>query len=66
MLFPLIAATATTAVVTLPFLYLDGDLRDAYLPFVLAVVWALAASLVVALTWTPWRVAADGTSEPAH
>jgi multidrug efflux pump subunit AcrB len=52
-LFPLLAATATTAVVTLPFLYLDGDLRDAYLPFVLAVVVSLVASLAIALTWTP-------------
>ncbi len=52
-LFPLLAATATTAVVTLPFLYLDGDLRDASLPFVLAVVVSLVASLAIALTWTP-------------
>ena len=46
-LFPLLAATATTAVVTMPFLYLDADLRDRYLPFVLAVVLSLLASLVI-------------------
>jgi hydrophobic/amphiphilic exporter-1 (mainly G- bacteria), HAE1 family len=64
-LFPLLAATATTAVVTLPFLYLEGDLRDAYLPFVLAVVVSLVASLAVALTWTPllakWALRERGT-----
>ncbi len=52
-LFPLLAATATTAVVMTPFLYLTGDLRDYYLPFVLAVVMSLVASLFVALTLTP-------------
>ena len=52
-LFPLLAATSTTAVVMIPFLYLEGDLRDYYLPFVLAVTLSLVASLVVALTLTP-------------
>lgn len=52
-LFPLLAATATTAVVLLPFLYLSGDLRRYYLPFVLSVGLSLTASLVVALTLTP-------------
>lgn len=52
-LFPLLAATATTAVVMTPFLYLDGELRDWYFPFVLAVVLSLKASLVVSLTLVP-------------
>ena len=52
-LFPLLAATATTAVVLLPFLYLSGDLRRFYLPFALSVALSLVASLFVALTLTP-------------
>jgi len=52
-LFPLLAATLTTAVVLMPFLYMSGDLKDYYLPFVLAVTLSLVASLVVALTLTP-------------
>lgn len=63
-LFPLLAATATTAVVTTPFLYLEDGVRDAYLPFVLAVVLSLVASLVVALTWSPllapWALGSGG------
>jgi HAE1 family hydrophobic/amphiphilic exporter-1 len=51
--FPLLAATATTAVVLTPFLYLEDGLRDYYFPFVLAVVLSLVASLGVALTLTP-------------
>lgn len=65
-LFPLIAATATTAVVMIPFLNLSGDLRDYYLPFVLAVVLSLTASLAVALTLTPllarWALRGRGDS----
>ncbi len=52
-LFPLMAATFTTAVVLMPFLYLSGDLKDYYLPFVLAVCLSLLASMGVALTLTP-------------
>ena len=52
-LFPLLAATATTAVVLTPFLYMTGDLRDYYLPFVLSVTLSLTASLFVALSLTP-------------
>jgi len=66
-LFPLLAATATTAVVMTPFLYLTGDLRDYYLPFVLAVVMSLVASLFVALTQTPllsrWSLAPSRPTE---
>lgn len=52
-LFPLLAATVTTAVVMTPFLYLTGELKDYYLPFVLSVCFSLAASLLVAVTLTP-------------
>ncbi len=52
-MFPLIAATGTTAVVLTPFLYMTGNLRDLYLPFVLAICLSLTASLGVALTLTP-------------
>ena len=52
-LFPLLAGTLTTAVVLTPFLYISGELRDYYLPFVLAVCLSLVASLGVALTLTP-------------
>lgn len=52
-LFPLLAATGTTAIVLLPFLYLSGDLRRFYLPFALSVALSLVASLLVALTLTP-------------
>ncbi|HMB70508.1 MAG TPA: efflux RND transporter permease subunit, partial [bacterium] len=67
-LFPLLAATTTTAVVMVPFLNLSGDLRDYYLPFVLAVVLSLVASLGVALTLTPllarWALGAATRSGP--
>ncbi len=63
-LFPLVAGTLTTAVVLTPFLYLSGELRDYYLPFVLAVCLSLGASLAVALTLTPllsrWALAGRG------
>lgn len=69
-LFPLLAAAATTAVVLLPFLYLGGSLRRFYVPFALSVVLSLTASLVVALTLTPllthWALASGGDSWLAH
>ena len=52
-LFPLVAATATTAVVLMPFLYMSGELRRYYLPFIISVCLSLVASMVVALTVTP-------------
>lgn len=45
------AATLTTAVVLLPFLYLQGDSRAAFLPFAtgfgLALLWAMATALLL-------------------
>jgi multidrug efflux pump subunit AcrB len=52
-LLPLFAGTLTTAVVMVPFLYLSGDLRTYYLPFVLAVCLSLLASFFVGVTLTP-------------
>jgi multidrug efflux pump subunit AcrB len=52
-LLPLWAGTLTTAVVMVPFLYVTGDLRTFYLPFVLAVAMALAASFVTGIVLTP-------------
>jgi multidrug efflux pump subunit AcrB len=52
-LLPLLAGTLTTAVVMVPFLYLTGDLRTYYLPFVLAVCMSLAASFAAGLVLTP-------------
>ncbi|MCC7141345.1 MAG: efflux RND transporter permease subunit [Candidatus Eisenbacteria bacterium] len=62
-LFPLVAGTATTTVVLTPFLYLSGDLRDYYLPFILSVSLSLLASLVVAVSLTP-PLARWALSEP--
>jgi len=53
MMLPILAGTATTIVVFLPFLYLQGDLRVLYVPFALAVVVSLACSLLVSFTLIP-------------
>ena len=50
---PILAATATTVIVFLPFLYLQGELRDYYIPFALVVGMSLVASLFVAFTFIP-------------
>jgi len=50
---PVLAATLTTIGVFFPFVFFQGRLRDYYLPLALAVTFALAASLVVALTLMP-------------
>lgn len=48
----IIAATLTTVVVFIPFLYMTADLRIYYIPFASAVGFSLLASLVVAFTFT--------------
>ncbi|MFQ5747100.1 MAG: efflux RND transporter permease subunit [Gemmatimonadota bacterium] len=66
---PVLAATATTAIVLVPFLFLQGELRLYYLPLGYAVGFSILASLFVAFTFVPtmagrlssWR----GTSVPA-
>ena len=52
-LLPVIAATATTAIVLVPFLFLQGELRIYYLPLAWAVAFAILASLFVAFTFVP-------------
>ncbi len=52
-MLPVIAATATTAIVLVPFLFLQGELRIYYLPLAWAVAFAILASLFVAFTFVP-------------
>lgn len=63
MLLPLAAATLTTVVVFVPFLYLTGELRVFYLPFTTAVCLALLSSLAVSLLFTP-VIAARSVPQP--
>jgi len=49
----ILAATATTVIVFIPFLYLQGELRDYYIPFAVVVGMSLVASLFVAFTFIP-------------
>jgi len=53
MMLPVLAGTATTIIVFLPFLYLQGELRVLYVPFAMAVVVSLACSLLVSFTLIP-------------
>ncbi len=50
---PIIAATATTIIVFIPFVYLQGELRVYYVPLAIVVGMALLASLFVAFTFIP-------------
>jgi len=50
---PIVAATATTGVVLVPFLFLQGELRIYYRPLAWAVGFAILASLFVAFTFVP-------------
>ena len=50
---PVVAATLTTAVVLIPFLFLQGELRVYYLPLSYAVGFSIIASLFVAFTFVP-------------
>lgn len=50
---PVLAATMTTAIVLVPFLFLQGDLRVYYLPLSFAVGFSILASLFVAFTFVP-------------
>lgn len=49
----ILAATGTTVVVLIPFVYLQGELRIYYLPLALVVGISLLASLAVAFTFIP-------------
>lgn len=63
-MMPILAGTATTIIVFLPFLYLQGELRVVYMPFALAVVTSLTCSLMVSFTLIP-SLAARVLGSPA-
>ena len=50
---PILASTATTLIVFVPFVYLQGDLREYYVPLAIVVAFTLLASLFVAFTFIP-------------
>lgn len=50
---PVLAATLTTLVVLIPFVYLQGELRVFYVPLAIVVGFSLLASLFVAFTFIP-------------
>jgi len=50
---PILAATLTTVIVFIPFVYLQGELRIYYVPLAIVVGMALVASLFVAFTFIP-------------
>jgi len=50
---PILAATATTLIVFIPFLYLQGELRIYYLPLAIVVAVTLVASIFVAFSFIP-------------
>jgi hydrophobic/amphiphilic exporter-1 (mainly G- bacteria), HAE1 family len=50
---PIFAATATTVVVLIPFVYLQGELRIYYVPLAMVVGLSLIASLFVAFSFIP-------------
>lgn len=50
---PILASTATTLIVFIPFVYLQGDLRIYYVPLAIVVALTLIGSLFVAFTFIP-------------
>jgi HAE1 family hydrophobic/amphiphilic exporter-1 len=50
---PILAATLTTVIVFIPFVYLQGELRVFYVPLAMVVGMSLLASLFVAFTFIP-------------
>lgn len=50
---PILASTATTLIVFVPFVYLQGELRVYYVPLAIVVGLTLMASLFVAFTFIP-------------
>ncbi|MCK4654757.1 MAG: efflux RND transporter permease subunit [Candidatus Cloacimonetes bacterium] len=50
---PISASTLTTTIVFAPFLYMQGDVKIFYLPFVYAMVLSLLSSLFVSFTFIP-------------
>jgi hydrophobic/amphiphilic exporter-1 (mainly G- bacteria), HAE1 family len=52
-ILPILASTATTLIVLVPFVYLRGELRILYLPLAIVVGLTLVASIFVAFTFIP-------------
>jgi len=52
-MLPIFAATLTTLIVFIPFVYLQGELRVYYVPLAIVVGMSLLASLFVAFTFIP-------------
>jgi len=72
---PILASTATTLIVFVPFVYLQGELRVFYVPLAIVVGLTLVASLFVAFTFIPSLAArvlrgraapADGAEPAVH
>jgi HAE1 family hydrophobic/amphiphilic exporter-1 len=64
---PILAATLTTLIVFIPFVYLQGELRVYYVPLAIVVGMSLLASLFVAFTFIPAlasRVLGGETGDP--
>ena len=67
-LLPILAATLTTLIVFIPFVYLQGELRIYYIPLAVVVGMSLLASLFVAFSFIPSlaaRVLGNGASGAA-
>lgn len=52
-ILPILASTATTLIVFLPFVYLQGELRVFYVPLAIVVALTLVGSLLVSFTFIP-------------
>ena len=52
-LLPILASTATTLIVFVPFVYLQGELRVYYVPLAIVVALTLIASIFVAFSFIP-------------
>lgn len=53
MVLPVLAATLTTIIVFIPFVYLQGEVRLFYVPLAIVVAFTNVASLFVSFTFTP-------------
>jgi len=63
---PILASTATTLIVFVPFVYLQGELRVFYVPLAIVVALTLLASLFVAFTFIPALAARLLAGDPAR
>jgi len=65
-MLPIVASTMTTLAAFIPFLYLTGELRIYYLPFTMAVGFALVSSLAIAFTVSPCLIARIPIHSPCN